>query len=439
MKTPAQTLPWQPGIAIGAGVTAFIALALAWALQATLRLELSMVLLIPCLFAALIITYHFPIHVGPSSKLYVSGIALYLMAVLIPPVLAASIIGVGILAGEFSVRQRTGNHRVASIIPTQGARWILVGLAASLVAHSLPFGPLPLLAAGTVMWLGDILTGPLLLSPVLNENPIRIITMMIREGGSVEAVQYAVGFLGALEAVTAPWSLALLIPPAVLIYIACKRARESESETRRVFEDIAGAVDERIPGLGGHSRRVSELTSEMLAIIGAESSDRNTIVFAARVHDIGKMGVPDALLRKCSSLTPAEADVMRSHVEKGVSLLRSYARFRRCAGVVLHHHEEWDGGGFPEGLHGTEIPFGSRVIAVADAYDNLTNDRPHALRISPVQAVQVLRDLRDKRFDPECVDALVEVVQEQLEMPRIPQLRLVGSAAAELDRERYTS
>src|SRR5205823_6104683 len=119
------------------------------------------------------------------------------------------------------------------------------------------------------------------------------------------------------------------------------------------------------------------------------------VVLAARVHDIGKIGVPDYVLNKEGRFTPEEEAIMQTHADRGADLLKRYSDFARGAEIVRHHHESWDGTGYPQKLKGRDIPFGARVIAVADSYDAMTSDRPYRKAMPHTKAAAILLDGRD--------------------------------------------
>jgi HD-GYP domain-containing protein (c-di-GMP phosphodiesterase class II) len=383
-------------------------------------------LLLLSLLAGLILAYHFPIHVDLSSKVYMGSIVLYLMAALLPPAVAATSSAVGILAGELSIRQQTGNLRIPAIIPTQVGRWVIISLVGSVVAHA-PANPnvLPLLGASGAMWALDILTGPLLLSPLLGQGPVPVMQMMIREGGVFEAVQYLIGVLGALAATSQIWTLSLLVPPAALVYLAFKNATEVRMQTRRMFQDLADTVDERDPWTHGHSRRVAELARETAQSMGKRGPQLDVIVFAARTHDTGMVGIPGEIARKPAELTEPERALLQAHAERGADLLARYSDLLPCARIVRHHHETWDGTGYPHRLRGADIPFGSRVIAVAESYDAMTSDRPYRPRMSSNRAALILNQGRGSQWDPEVVDAFLSVIKDRIDVSGPASLRLV--------------
>jgi HD-GYP domain-containing protein (c-di-GMP phosphodiesterase class II) len=136
------------------------------------------------------------------------------------------------------------------------------------------------------------------------------------------------------------------------------------------------------------------------------------------LHDIGKIGIPDSVLNKPSAFTPEDRAVMEQHSEKGADLLAGYIDFARGAQIVLSHHERWDGAGYPNRRKGHEIPFGARVIAVADSFDAMTTDRPYRKARTVMQALQILRDGSGSQWDPEIVTALIAILEGAVETSR---------------------
>jgi putative nucleotidyltransferase with HDIG domain len=288
-----------------------------------------------------------------------------------------------------------------------------------------------LVGAAIVMWVGDAVTIPLLLSPINSEPPVRVAVEFVRGAGLAEGAQYLVGLLGALVAQQQVWALALLFLPTALVYFAFRSAKEMHEGTRRILESMADAVDLRDPSTGGHSRRVTELTQAIVQELGRSGPEADLIVAAARVHDIGKIGVPDYILKKEGLLTPAERALMEAHVDHGAELLARYPDFARGADIVRHHHERWDGQGYPHRLKASEIPFGARVVAVADSYDAMTTDRPYRRALPVAEALLVLRTGRGHEWDPVVVDAFLRTVERLglAEVPAVP-LRIVPTNTA---------
>ena len=144
--------------------------------------------------------------------------------------------------------------------------------------------------------------------------------------------------------------------------------------------------------------------------LGLHGPEVDLIVTAARVHDIGKIGTPDAVLNKPGKLDPAERAIMEQHPVAGAELLRRYRDFARGVALVRHHHESWDGTGYPDRLTGAAIPFGARVIAVADSYDAMTSDRPYRQGMPIPKAAGILRAGRGQQWDARIVDAFLRTL-----------------------------
>jgi HD-GYP domain-containing protein (c-di-GMP phosphodiesterase class II) len=170
-------------------------------------------------------------------------------------------------------------------------------------------------------------------------------------------------------------------------------------------------VDLRDSYTGGHSTRVAAYTRAIGVQLGLEERNLETIVLAASLHDIGKIGVPDHVLLKPGKLTEEEFEYIRKHSEFGWMVLRNLEGMEAASLMLLHHHERFGGGGYPGDLSGEDIPLGARMIAVSDAYDALTTDRPYRQGRAHEGAIEeILRHVKTQ-FDPIMVDAFVESFQ----------------------------
>jgi putative nucleotidyltransferase with HDIG domain len=184
-------------------------------------------------------------------------------------------------------------------------------------------------------------------------------------------------------------------------------------ELRRSFEDtlqaLVTALDLRDNETQGHSRRVAEyavLVAEKMGIFG---QDLMAIRWGAILHDVGKIGVPDAILRKSSALTPAERQEMRKHPEMGHRMLQHISFLEAGLDIVLYHHERWDGLGYPRGLKEEEIPLGARIFALVDTLDAMTSDRPYRPAVSLEQARDEVRKHAGSQFDPQLAELVLSI------------------------------
>lgn len=217
---------------------------------------------------------------------------------------------------------------------------------------------------------------------------------------------YAVS-LTALAA-RANWAVLLLFfVPSVIGYLAFRHLQELQNKKRLLLQEMTDAVDLHDPYTGGHSRRVAALSEQILKACDISGAEAELIITAARVHDIGKVGVAEQILLKPGPLTPQERAIMETHSTIGADLLKRYPDFARGHAIVLHHHERWDGKGYPAGLKALEIPLGARIIAVADSFDAMTSDRPYRRAYSREKALRILQEGCGSQWDPRIVDAFV--------------------------------
>jgi diguanylate cyclase (GGDEF)-like protein len=191
----------------------------------------------------------------------------------------------------------------------------------------------------------------------------------------------------------------------------------------RAAASLAHAVDARDAYTGSHSYMVGELAARVATRMGLESEQIELARLAGSLHDLGKLAIPEEILRKPGPLNEAERLVLERHPQIGFRMLDSLG-VEPVASWVLHHHERWDGEGYPERLGGERIPLGSRILFVADAYDAMTSERVYRSRLSHERAISELERCAGTQFDPEVVSAF----KEEFDAPRRPALVAVESA-----------
>jgi response regulator RpfG family c-di-GMP phosphodiesterase len=184
-----------------------------------------------------------------------------------------------------------------------------------------------------------------------------------------------------------------------------QRVRAEEMGTAAV-DVLARAVDMRDDYTGRHSAQVGELARRVSERLGMTSAEIVLLECAARLHDIGKLGVPDTILRKPGPLDEGEWAIMRRHPEWGADMVSSVPGLEQLGMLVAAHHERWDGGGYPDGLAGEAIPLASRVISVCDAYEAMVSRRPYRAPLSERRALAELMDGAGSQFDPQVVAAV---------------------------------
>jgi response regulator RpfG family c-di-GMP phosphodiesterase len=191
--------------------------------------------------------------------------------------------------------------------------------------------------------------------------------------------------------------------------------QELEETYRSTLEALGSAIDTRDLGTQAHSRRVRGYSLAIARAHGVPDGDLRGIEHGVLLHDIGKIGIPDGILLKPGPLTPDEWKVMRGHPEIGRQLLEKIPFLKGAIPVVYHHHERWDGTGYPLGLRGEAIPLGARVFAVADAFDAMTFDRPYS-RAIPLEAARAeIQRSAGTHFDPAVVRSFMTVPLEVFE------------------------
>jgi len=181
--------------------------------------------------------------------------------------------------------------------------------------------------------------------------------------------------------------------------------------TLNIIYALAAIVDAKDHYTYGHSKKVSEYAVALSQALGLPRDRIDTIRAAALLHDIGKVGIPDAILNKEGALTAEEWEPVKEHPQLGVEILRHVAELVNCLPAILHHHERYDGTGYPSGLKGSDIPLEARILAVADAYDAITSLRPYHKQLPPQQALAELKRLAGAQFDPELVDVFCKTME----------------------------
>ena len=180
-------------------------------------------------------------------------------------------------------------------------------------------------------------------------------------------------------------------------------------------EALASALDAREHETGQHSKRVACHTLVLARRFTAEPQVLRQVYWGALLHDIGKIGIADSILLKAGPLTPKEWQVMRTHPEIGRAIVEQIPFLRGATSIVYHHHERWDGTGYPVGLAGEAIPLGARVFAVADAFDAMTFDRPYSKAIPMADARAEIDRSSGTHFDPAVVTTFLGLPLETLE------------------------
>ena len=208
-----------------------------------------------------------------------------------------------------------------------------------------------------------------------------------------------------------PWAVLGLVMPIILVRQSYQFISELHRQTRDALVGMADAIDQRDPSTFQHSQRVSAISEALARQMGLPLEQVESIRMAARLHDLGKIGMSNALLYKPGQFIDKELAEFRKHPVIGAELVKSFRSFSDGQNLILHHHERYDGKGYPNGLAGEAIPLGSRILAVADSIDAMTSRRVYRAPMSLDDAVAELFRNRGTQFDPAAVDAFAEILE----------------------------
>ncbi|MDP9481946.1 MAG: HD-GYP domain-containing protein [Chloroflexota bacterium] len=354
-------------------------------------------------------------HGGVVSVATIGHIATIL---LVPPPFAAISVGSAVLIEELVQRtsvQRAVFNTSGHVLTISLASFAvgLIGDPRAIVEGQEQFELVVVVVAASLVYhvVNDILT-----SAVMALATGRPLVYLLRTSGRgtifAEAAAGMIGVLFALIWIVAPLWTTLLAIPAAVIARALRYIRQLEAETRSAVATMAQVVDDRDSSTFHHSERVANYAVALAGELGLDQALIELIEQAASVHDLGKIGVPDRVLLKPGPLTTDERATMWLHTEIGARILSQFKLFRSGAEIVLHHHEAFDGSGYPAGLAGDAIPLGARVVAVADAFDAMTSDRPYRRALSVEEAVERFRLGAGRQWDPTVVAAMLRLLRE---------------------------
>ena len=357
-----------------------------------------------------------------GSRIAFSFISIVLIAcnVLVGPTGCAIVGGVA-LAFEPGrpPRVRAFNVAMTSIFGVTGA-WAYILAGGSTQLSDLHGAGELLVHVGLPLLLADVaqmLVNALLLSGVVRLNsgvPFRRFFVQIVSNSGIAYIGYGViGFLFVIlwgPADVGPFSAVLILAPLFVARWAFVQFGDEQRAHERTLSALVAAVETKDPNAAGHSARIAELAEWMSEPLSMGTQEVQALRYAAMLHDVGKIGVPTRVLRRPRTLSLVDLEALTRHSSLGVKLVRDIDFLSGSLDGIRHHHERWDGLGYPDSLAGDEIPLISRVIAVADAFDALTTDRAERPAFSPAQALKQIEQRRGRQFDPHVVAALATVV-----------------------------
>ena len=201
--------------------------------------------------------------------------------------------------------------------------------------------------------------------------------------------------------------------------LLARRSFELYTKMRKVYLDtiraLAAAIDAKDPYTKGHSERVAETSVALAQELNLSGRDIENIEYTALLHDIGKIGIADSILGKKDSLTSQEFDKIKEHTIMGANIIEPIDFLKNSYWAIYHHHEKYNGKGYPDGIKSEDIPILARIIAVADAYDAMGSDRPYRKKLSKEKILKEFTEQSGKQFDPQIVNALMLILKRERE------------------------
>lgn len=391
----------------------------AWLLRGTASPD-ALALAVLVAFAA--IAQARPLHLSPKMKIGVDDMPMFAMALLFEPAYAGIGAAVAMLGSRAGRRDPWYGHafNVAAAVLA-----VTAGSAAYRALAPAGFAQAPEAAATAVAGaaLYAVRTGlvDLVVALQLRRDPRANLRRLHARGLTQTLALYALGVLAALVVATQPLVLALFVVPVGLVYGSLREIARLRTRTRSAIFELADLIDRRDPYTHGHSERVAAYAERVARHLGLPPAQVELVCEAGRLHDLGKIGTPDEVLRKPAALAGHELVAMRAHPEYGARILAQLPDFWEGAALVASHHERYDGSGYPHGLRGAEIPLEVAIIAVADAYDAMSTARPYRAALSWADIQAELERGRGSQWDARVVDAFLEAIGDAAQ-PAAPAL-----------------
>jgi HD-GYP domain-containing protein (c-di-GMP phosphodiesterase class II) len=350
----------------------------------------------------------FPLHLSPKSHITVDTAAVLAAVLLLDPALAITTCALAVAADQ--ALQRAPRIQAAFNTAAMG----LQTAASALVYHALSSGSDPSLTAiavaGATLYLANVLINEGIISVHLWRRPFTDWWRTYGEDVQYQACLLPLGALAALVAEQQPLGLLLIVPPMAVLYRSLLSGYHLRVQTRETVMELADIVDMRDHYTFEHSKRVGVNARLLAEELGLDEDTVDAIFIAARVHDVGKIGISSHVLLKPGSLSDAEWKEMASHPQVGARLAGRLPEFRAGLEIIISHHERYDGAGYPRGLKGAAIPLGGRIVAVVDAFDAMTSSRAYRAAMPVEEAARRIAEGSGSQFDPAIAQAFLRIL-----------------------------
>lgn len=368
------------------------------------------------------IAERYPLHLTHKTNVNVATAAYIAMILTLPSTLPGALALIAASAAQMLRWRAESNLTFPEAGFNAAQAGIYVGVGAltygALAERALgpdvgPFGSIgALILAATAMHLTNTALVAIAGGLEMGISPLRVWWHSIALDLTPHVTLTVLGTVAALLAYDRPLLLPFLALPGLLVQRAVGQMVRLRVDTHEALASLVEVVELRDPYTAGHSRRVAQ-TSRALAIrLGLSEQEADVIEAAARVHDIGKVAINPLVLTKRGPLRPSEWAQIRQHPIHGANVVERFAAYQHGARLVRHHHERWDGRGYPDGLVGEEIPQGARILAVADAFDAMTSDRPYRAALDVEAALRRLEADGGSQWEQRVVEALVGLVRD---------------------------
>lgn len=363
-----------------------------------------------------------PLELAPTVKIHV-GTAPVFAATLLFPVPIAAFIGLAGTVAYYSYFLQFQRRRTWQDLAFNSGRGVLQVAVAGAVFHALATGQwwqemasapsfvLAALCAGSAYYLINVISVHSATAIVTGQNPARLWWSSLAIEGPQQAALLLFGVVTALVVSLFPILGLAMVFPVCVVYYSLRSSVALRVHTQSAVEAIADAVDMRSFGTTGHSRRVADLSARVAVRLGMSPDEVEMVRRAARVHDIGKVGFSDAVLRREGVLSAQDEAALRLHPKYGAEILAPFAEYQRCRHLVRLHHEQPDGGGYPDGRAGSQVPLGASIIAVVEAFDALTSDRFNHEAVSATLACAELQTGADTLWSDLAVQGLDDEIR----------------------------
>jgi hypothetical protein len=212
-----------------------------------------------------------------------------------------------------------------------------------------------------------------------------------------------------------PLLLILMLVPALIILYMVRNYRRLQTETMKTLEALASGIEQRYGYSYQHTTKVVEYAVKLARRLKLARTEVDTLEAAAKIHDLGKVSIADEILQKPGPLSPEEFETIKAHSVIGSEIAAKLSAYKPGIRIIRHHHEWYDGSGYPDGLKGDEIPMGARILTIADAYDAMTNARPYRAPLEVEEVLEQLQKGKGSHYDPRLVDQFCELIQEELQ------------------------